>query len=117
MPHVKFVLERLLINPKMGQIKIICSENSNWHLWDIVSNHCVLETNEQVRKSLLKTKKAENTALVINIAWKKTSSDGVSNRITWVALCNSTQKRDIPKISFTKTKDFRKYYMIICLRS
>lgn len=57
MPHVKFVLERLLINPKMGQIKIICSENSNWHLWDIVSSHCVLETNEQVRKSLLKTKK------------------------------------------------------------
>lgn len=107
MPHVKFVLERLLINPKMGQIKIICSENSNWHLWDIVSSHCVLETNEQVRKSLLKTKKAENTALVINIAWKKTSSDGVSNRITW----------EIPKISFTKTKDFRKYYMNICLRS
>lgn len=91
----------------MGQIKIICSENSNWHLWDIVSSHCVLETNEQVRKSLLKTKKAENTALVINIAWKKTSSDGVSNRITW----------EIPKISFTKTKDFRKYYMNICLRS
>lgn len=90
----------------MGQIKIICSENSNWHLWDIVSSHCVLETNEQVRKSLLKTKKAENTALVINIAWKKTSSDGVSNRITWVALCNSTQKETFQKLASLKPKTF-----------
>lgn len=57
MPHVKFVLERLLINPKMGQIKTICSENSNWHLWDIVSSHCVLETNEQVRKKSIENKK------------------------------------------------------------